>query len=82
MSQGAQAINGLVNNIEVPADKDSGKFVINYQQYTPGSKRGTASSMEVDYVIGSDGANSRVAKVRGNPISGLLKNAVFNDKRM
>lgn len=63
--QGAEAVNGLVNNIEVPADKENGKYVINYQQYTPGSKQGKAASMEVDYVIGSDGANSRVAKVRG-----------------
>lgn len=57
-------MNGLVTNIDVPADKDNGKYKINYQEYVPGGKKsGEPSSMEFDFIIGSDGANSRVAKV-------------------
>ncbi len=58
------AVNGLVSNIDVPADKDSGKFTINYARYEAGSNKGIKESAEFDFVIGSDGANSRVAKVR------------------
>lgn len=61
--QGTDAINGLVTSIDVPADKDNGKYAINFQKYTPGAKAGTKETMEFDYIIGSDGANSRVAKV-------------------
>lgn len=59
-------MNGLVTDIEVPADKDSGKFKISFQEAVPGGKKsGEPSTMEFDFIIGSDGANSRVAKVRG-----------------
>lgn len=61
--QGTEAINGLVTSIDVPADKDSGKYKINFMRYTPGTKAGVKDSEEFDLIIGSDGANSRVAKV-------------------
>lgn len=61
--QGTECINGLVLGIDVPADKDSGKYKINFARYKPGSKTGTKDSEEFDLIIGSDGANSRVAKV-------------------
>lgn len=61
-------VNGLVSEIDVPADKDSGKYKIHYARYEEGSKRGIKEDAEFDLVIGSDGANSRVAKVRSRPI--------------
>lgn len=61
--QGTEPINGLVTSIDVPKDKDSGKYKIHYQAFNADSSSGTNSEMEVDYIIGSDGANSRVAKV-------------------
>ena len=61
--QGTEAINGLVTSIDVPANKDSGKYGINFMRYTPGTKAGVKDSEEFDLIIGSDGANSRVAKV-------------------
>lgn len=44
-----------------PAGSD-GAITIHYNNYEEGSKVGTPASMEVDLVIGADGANSRVAK--------------------
>lgn len=61
--QGAEAINGLVTSIDVPEKKDSGKYTIHYQNYNSANKSSPKSSMEFDLIIGSDGANSRVAKV-------------------
>jgi len=61
---GAECVNGLVTSIDVPADhKVSDKpYTINYQKYEEGSSKGTPMSMEVDVIVGADGANSRVAK--------------------
>lgn len=67
MLQGATAINGLVSAIDVPADKDSGKYKIHFARYTKGSRKGVQDDEEFDLIIGSDGANSRVAKVRQSP---------------
>jgi len=58
ISFGAQAVNALVTDINVPKTPE-GRYKINYQ--TPEGE----SSMEVDYIIGADGANSRVAKAMG-----------------
>lgn len=56
ISYGAKTINALVQDVQFP--KGDGKVVINYANM----KEGTSERMEVDYVIGADGANSRVAK--------------------
>lgn len=60
-----------MTSIDVPANKDSGKYKIQYQNFVGASKSGVKCEMEVDFIIGSDGANSRVAKVNICPRSGL-----------
>lgn len=57
ISYGAKAINGLVTDIVVPT-KEDGKYRIDYAKFEGNTKE----SVEVDYIIGADGANSRVAK--------------------
>lgn len=57
VSFGAKPVNALVTEISTPSSKD-GKYVINYSNFDGN----TIDSMEVDYIIGADGANSRVAK--------------------
>jgi len=47
---------------------ENGRYVIEYQNYD-GKRVGTAEKMEVDVVIGGDGANSRLAKAMGKYIS-------------
>jgi len=61
---GAECVNGLVTSIDVPADHKTSenKYKINYAEYEAGKSVGTAKSMEVDVIVGADGANSRVAK--------------------
>jgi geranylgeranyl reductase len=39
-----------------------GPITLHYNKYVDGSKIGTPATVEVDMVIGADGANSRVAK--------------------
>jgi len=58
---GATLVNGLMMGMEKPTTKD-GMYVINYNDYSTGGKVGTPSTLEVDCIIGADGANSRVAK--------------------
>lgn len=62
--QGTRPVNALVTDIDVPANKDSGKYKIHYSRYEEGSKKGIKEDDEFDLIIGSDGANSRVAKVQ------------------
>jgi len=61
---GAESVNGLVTSINVPADHkvSESQYTINYQEFQEGSSAGVAKSMNVDLIIGADGANSRVAK--------------------
>ena len=60
ISFGAKPVNGLVTEVTVPQSKD-GKYTIEYAK----ADTNTRESMEFDYVIGADGANSRVAKAMG-----------------
>eukprot|EP00286_Rhodomonas_abbreviata_P026549 CAMPEP_0181311130 /NCGR_PEP_ID=MMETSP1101-20121128/12965_1 /TAXON_ID=46948 /ORGANISM="Rhodomonas abbreviata, Strain Caron Lab Isolate" /LENGTH=480 /DNA_ID=CAMNT_0023417825 /DNA_START=41 /DNA_END=1483 /DNA_ORIENTATION=+ len=59
---GAKPINGLVTGIDVPEDNSpTAPYTLHYSNYN-GEKVGKPESLEVDLVIGADGANSRVAK--------------------
>lgn len=59
---GANVINGLVMKLELPKEQNA-PYVLHYTSYD-GKKGGVGEKMtlEVDAVIGADGANSRVAK--------------------
>merc|ERR1712050_506171 len=60
---GAQIVNGLVTSIDIPANHKTSEapYTINYQQFEAGST-GVPKSMDVDLIVGGDGANSRVTK--------------------
>lgn len=62
---GAKVINGLFLKMEIPngSDSDNAPYLLHYTEYD-GKKGGTGEkrTLEVDAVIGADGANSRVAK--------------------
>lgn len=45
-----------------PAAGEDGPITIHYNGYSEGGKVGVPATLEVDLVIGADGANSRVAK--------------------
>ena len=64
IERGAECVNGLVTSINVPADHKTSEsqYTIKYQEFQPGSSVGVPKSMEVDLIVGADGANSRVAK--------------------
>ena len=47
--------------MEMPKDEDS-PYILHYTKFDGSSKMGTPSVLEVDAVIGTDGANSKVAK--------------------
>ena len=57
-------IQGLVTAIDVPADhkETNSQYTLSYQEYAPGSSAGVPKKMNVDVIIGADGANSCVAK--------------------
>ncbi len=58
---GATLVNGLVTKIDTGANRQ-GPYTLNYSDYSSGETTGVAKSLEVDLIIGADGANSRVAK--------------------
>jgi len=60
-SNGAALINGLFMSMDLPTSS-TGSYTIQYNDYEAGEKVGVAKTLEVDAVIGADGANSRVAK--------------------
>ena len=60
VATGAKAVNALVTDITVPKS-DNGKYKIEYAIAATNTKE----SQEFDYVIGGDGANSRLAKAMG-----------------
>ena len=57
---GATLINGLVQTITTGPQRQ-GPYTIHYAAHGEGIK-GKRQTLEVDYIIGADGANSRVAK--------------------
>lgn len=61
---GAIPINALVTSVDVPADHKVSEtpYTLHYQEFAGGSSVGTPRSMQVDLIVGADGANSRVAK--------------------
>ena len=60
IEKGAIPVNALVTKIDTPETTGNGKYKLYYQEYA-GKKVGEAKEMEVDVLIGADGANSRVA---------------------
>lgn len=61
---GATVINGLFMGMELPTEK-SAPYVLTYNDFSEQdgvSRKGVKKTLEVDVVIGADGANSRVAK--------------------
>ncbi|MBD2328521.1 geranylgeranyl reductase [Alkalinema sp. FACHB-956] len=59
-SLGAQLINGTMYKLELPTTQN-GSYKLHYADHTNGIE-GEDKTLEVDLVIGADGANSRVAK--------------------
>eukprot|EP00929_Paragymnodinium_shiwhaense_P022023 TRINITY_DN1419_c0_g4_i1.p1 TRINITY_DN1419_c0_g4~~TRINITY_DN1419_c0_g4_i1.p1 ORF type:complete len:562 (+),score=173.47 TRINITY_DN1419_c0_g4_i1:66-1688(+) len=64
---GAHVINGLFMGMEMPADDDlEGSYTLTYNDFGGQdgtvSRKGEKKTLEVDVVIGADGANSRVAR--------------------
>ena len=47
--------------LDIPGNRDE-PITVHYNDYADGAKVGVPKTMEVDLVIGADGANSRVAK--------------------
>jgi len=60
-SLGTNLVNGLFMKLDDPG-QGNGPITIHYNDYEADAKVGEPKSMEVDVVIGADGANSRVAK--------------------
>jgi len=60
-SLGTTLINGLVTKIDT-GTKRQGPYTLTYSDYSSGEATGVSKSLEVDVIIGADGANSRVAK--------------------
>ncbi len=58
---GAKLINGTVYGLDIPTTTN-GAYTLHYADHSNGSVEGTAQTLQVDLVIGADGANSRIAK--------------------
>jgi geranylgeranyl diphosphate/geranylgeranyl-bacteriochlorophyllide a reductase len=58
---GAKLINGTVNKLEIPSG-DNQPYTLHYADLSDGHPEGVMKSLQVDLVIGADGANSRIAK--------------------
>jgi len=58
---GANLINGTVHKLELPTNSKD-PYTLHYADHSDGSIAGVAKTLQVDLVIGADGANSRVAK--------------------
>lgn len=58
---GATLINGTVHALDLPANSTD-PYTLHYADHSDGSVEGVARTLQVDMVIGADGANSRVAR--------------------
>ncbi len=58
---GAKLINGTVNKLEFPTGARQ-PYTLHYADHSEGGAAGIMKSLQVDVVIGADGANSRIAK--------------------
>jgi geranylgeranyl diphosphate/geranylgeranyl-bacteriochlorophyllide a reductase len=58
---GTTVINGTMHKLEVPTS-DHAPYTLHYADHSNGSLEGEAKTLQVDLVIGADGANSRVAR--------------------
>ena len=58
---GAQLVNGLVTKIDTGINRQ-GPYTLTYSDYAAGEATGETKTLEFDLIVGSDGANSRVAK--------------------
>ena len=58
---GTTLINGLVQKIDTGKNRQ-GPYCIHYADYSSGGPTGEPKTLDVDLIIGADGANSRVAK--------------------
>jgi len=58
---GAKLINGTMHKLELPATQN-GAYTLHYADHSNGTGVGEQKTLQVDAVIGADGANSRVAK--------------------
>ena len=58
---GTKVINGTVYKLDIP-NNDRDPYTLHYADHSDGSKEGEMKSLQVDLVIGADGANSRIAK--------------------
>ncbi|MEM9266613.1 MAG: geranylgeranyl reductase [Cyanobacteria bacterium P01_F01_bin.13] len=58
---GTQVINGTVHKLEIPGN-DKDPYTLHYADHSSGKIQGEAKTLQVDMVIGADGANSRVAR--------------------
>ena len=59
--QGAKLINGTVHTLEMPQG-DNQPYTLHYTAHREDGLVGESQSLQVDVVIGADGANSRIAK--------------------
>ena len=58
---GTKVINGTMHKLEIPSN-DKAPYTLHYADHSSGSLEGEPKTLQVDLVIGADGANSRVAK--------------------
>lgn len=59
--QGARLINGTVHTLDIPQG-DNQPYTLHYTAHREDGLVGESQSLQVDVVIGADGANSRIAK--------------------
>lgn len=58
---GATLINGLVQSVDTGKQRQ-GPYTLSYADFSSGGPTGELKTLEVDLIIGADGANSRIAK--------------------